>query len=167
MVEDFCDGALFTHHPLFSQDPNALQFVADYYKVLICNPLGAHVKKHKLGIVFYTLGNIAPKFRSQLKLINLAIVATVPIIEKYGLDYVLKPFIADLNTLATTVKAACKGISVTKHVRQQRNENENYFFKPPRSLAARLPAKNNNNAPLNCRGMPWTETEIPALAVLS
>ena len=85
MIKDFCDGALFTHHPLFSQDPYALQFVAYYDEVEICNPLGAHVKKHKLGIVFYTLANIAPKFRLQLKLINLAIVATVPIIEKYGL----------------------------------------------------------------------------------
>lgn len=109
LIEDFCDGALFTHHPLFSQDPYALQLVAYYDEVEICNPLGAHVKKHKLGIVFYTLANIAPKFRSQLKLINLAIVATVPIIEKYGLDCVLKPFIADLNTLATT------GISISVH----------------------------------------------------
>ena len=51
--------------------------------------------------------NIAPNFKSQLRLINLAVVATVPIIEKYGLDSVLKPFITDLNTLATT------GISVS------------------------------------------------------
>ena len=48
------------------------------------------------------MGNVAPKYRSQLRLINLAVVATVPIIEKYGLDSVLKPFITDLNTLATT-----------------------------------------------------------------
>ena len=52
---------LFTHHPLFSQDPYALQFVADYDKVLICNPLGAHVKKHKLGIVFLYLGKHCSK----------------------------------------------------------------------------------------------------------
>ena len=75
----------------------------------ICNPLGAHIKRHKLGIVFYTLANIAPKFRSQLKLINLSIVTTVPVIEKYGLDCILKPFIADLNTLATT------GMSIYVH----------------------------------------------------
>ena len=45
--------------------------------------------------------SITPKFISKLKLINLAIVATVPIIEKYGLECVLKPFISYLNTLAT------------------------------------------------------------------
>ena len=57
---------------------------------------------HKLSIIFFTLMNITPNFRSQLKLIYLAIVATLPIIEKYGIDCVLNPFIADLRTLATT-----------------------------------------------------------------
>ena len=69
----------------------------------LVNPLGSHVKRHKLGIVVFTLGNISP----QLKLINLAIVATVPVIEKYGLDKVLEPYIKDLNILSTT------GITVT------------------------------------------------------
>ena len=96
LLEDFCDGTLFKQHPLFSQDPYALQIIAYYDELEMCNPLAAHVKKHKLGIVFYTIGNIAPRYRSQLKAINLALVATVPIIEKYGLDKVLQPFISDL-----------------------------------------------------------------------
>lgn len=102
LIEDFCDGLLFSEHPLFSRVPHALQVIAYYDELELCNPLGSHVKQHKLGIVFYTLGNIPPQYRSQLKLINLAVVATVPIIEKYGLDDVLKPFIADLNILSTT-----------------------------------------------------------------
>lgn len=105
-IEDFCDGKRYKNHPIFSQDASAIQIIAYYDEVEICNPLGSHVKQHKLGIVFYTLGNIAPKYRSQLKLINLAIVATVPVIEAYGLNKVLEPFVTDLNTLATT------GISV-------------------------------------------------------
>jgi hypothetical protein len=43
----------------------------------------------------------------QLRGIHLAIVATVPIIEKYGLNKILEPFIADVNTLSST------GISIT------------------------------------------------------
>lgn len=109
LIEDFCDGTVFMNHPLFSRDPYALQIIAHYDEVEICNPLGSHVKKYKLGIVFYTLGNIAPKYRSQLKLINLAIIATNPIIEKHGLDKVLEPFINDLNTLSS------KGITVSVH----------------------------------------------------
>ena len=102
MIEDFCDGTMVANHPLFSQDPYALQIIAYYDEVEICNPLGSHIKRHKLGIVFYTLGNIAPLYHSQLKIINLAIVATAPVIEKHGIDAILRPFIADLNILATT-----------------------------------------------------------------
>ena len=109
LIEDFCDGMVFKQHPLFSKDPHALQVVAYYDEVELCNPLGSHVKQHKLGIVFYSLGNIHPKYRSQLKTINLAVVATVPVIEQHGLDSVLKPFVNDLNILATA------GITVTTH----------------------------------------------------
>ena len=35
-------------------------------------------------------------------MINLAIVATAPIIEKHGLDKILEPFLRDVNTLSTT-----------------------------------------------------------------
>lgn len=107
LIEDICDGERFQQHPIFSQDPFALQLIAYYDELEICNPLGAHVKTNKLGIFFYSLGNIAPKYRSQLKTVNLAIVATVPVIEKYGLDKVLQPFLTDVNTLSTA------GISVT------------------------------------------------------
>ena len=102
LIRDFCDGNLFGNHPLFSKDPCALQVIAYYDELEVCNPLGSHVKKHKLGIVFFTISNIKPSSRSKLKMINLAIAATVPVIEKYGLDVVLQPFVRDLNILATT-----------------------------------------------------------------
>ena len=60
IIEDFCDGTLFKTHPLFSTDPLALQLIAYYDELELCNPLGSHVKRHKLGIVFFILGNIAP-----------------------------------------------------------------------------------------------------------
>lgn len=106
-LSDFCDGTRFSSHELFSQDPYALQIIAYYDELEVCNPLGSHVKKHKVGIVLYTLGNIHPKYRSQLKMINLVLVATVPVIEKHGLDAVLKPFIQDLNSLCA------EGLTVT------------------------------------------------------
>ena len=100
LVEDFCDGTAYASHPLFSPDSSALQIVAYYDELEIYNPLGSHVKQHKSGIVFYTIAHISPQYRSQLKVINLAIVATVPIIEKHGIDKVLEPFIRDLNILS-------------------------------------------------------------------
>ena len=101
-IEDFCDGSRFKTHPLFSEDPSALQIIAYYDELEVCNPLGSHTKKRKLEIVFFTLANIRPCYRSQLKIINLAIVATSPDIEKHTLDQVLEPFNSDLNTLATS-----------------------------------------------------------------
>ena len=47
LQEDFCDGP--HEHPLFSFDPLALQILDE---LEVCNPLGTHVKKHKLGVFF-------------------------------------------------------------------------------------------------------------------
>ena len=106
-MEDFCDGNLFKNHPIFSTDPLALQIIAYYDELELCNPLGTHVKQHKLGLVFFSLGNIHPKYRSSYKAIYLAIAAPSKVIEKHGLNTVLQPFISDLNKLSST------GIDVT------------------------------------------------------
>ncbi len=103
VIEDFCDANVFKNHPLFSRDPEALQIIGYFDELEVCNPLGTHVKKHKVGD---TLGNIHPKFRSNFRAINLAILATKPILEKHGIDAILRPFLRDCNILAT------RGISV-------------------------------------------------------
>ena len=114
VLEDFCDGEVFKTHALFSSDPSALQIVAFYDELELCNPLGTHTKKHKLGIVLFTLGNIHPKYRSSLRVIHLLIAATVPVIERHGLDKVLEPFARDLKTLlADGVTISCNGSSRT------------------------------------------------------
>ena len=76
-IEDICDGELYKKHPIFSDDPLALQLI------LLCNPLGTHIKRHKLAIILFTLGNIHPKYRSSLKAINLVVAATVPVVLKH------------------------------------------------------------------------------------
>lgn len=40
---DFCDGSIFSEHPLFSTDPIALQIIAYCGDVVITNPLGSYV----------------------------------------------------------------------------------------------------------------------------
>ena len=92
-MEDFCDGNLFKNHPIFSTDPLALQIIAYYDELELCNPLGTHVKQHKLGLVFFSLGNIHPKYRSSYKAIYLAIAAPSKVIEKHGLNTVLQPLL--------------------------------------------------------------------------
>ena len=46
---DFCDSEIFTNHPLFKEDPNALQICLYYDDVEVCNPLGSREKIHKIG----------------------------------------------------------------------------------------------------------------------
>lgn len=52
-MADMCDGEAFKTHPLYTVDPQALQVILYYDDLEICNPLGASVKTHKLGKVFF------------------------------------------------------------------------------------------------------------------
>ena len=51
---DFCDGDLYKSHPLFFEDPCALQVQLYYDEVEVCNPIGSHRGVHKLGL-FYVI----------------------------------------------------------------------------------------------------------------
>ena len=52
-----------------------------------------------LGLVYYLLGNLHPKFRSSLKSIQLLCVARNPIIVKYGIEEILKPIVGSIQKL--------------------------------------------------------------------
>ncbi|XP_028409272.1 uncharacterized protein LOC114531867 [Dendronephthya gigantea] len=96
---DYCDGDDFVNHPLFSQDPYALQILLYFDEVEICNPLGSKANKHKLGAFYYTLGNIRPEKRSHLNAIQLLALVPSPHLKTYGPDDVLAPFMEDLSLL--------------------------------------------------------------------
>ena len=104
---DFCDGTIFKSHPLFSVLSNALQIVAYYDELEVVNPIGSYVKKHKLGCMFFFLGNIRPQYRSTLKSIHLVSVGKHDDIAHYGIDSFLFPFVEDLKALY------CDGIEVS------------------------------------------------------
>ena len=106
-LHDFCDGSFFKAHPLFSCDPHALQIVGYYDDVEIVNPLGSYVKIHKLGCLFFYIGNVRPQFRSTLKSIQLLVVGLTKDIQQYGINSFLKPFVEDLKELY------CSGITVS------------------------------------------------------
>jgi len=54
-MEDFCDGATFATHPLYSVNQNALQIFLYFDEVEYCNPLGSKTKTHKLGSTTHAL----------------------------------------------------------------------------------------------------------------
>ena len=45
-MSDYCDDDAFKEHPLFSQDPTALQIMIFYDDVEVVNPLGSYTKKN-------------------------------------------------------------------------------------------------------------------------
>ena len=60
---------------------------------------GVCIVSLQTGLFYYTLGNLPPKFRSQLQAIHLLMVVKVQHIQLYGIDEVLAPVIDDLQTL--------------------------------------------------------------------
>ncbi|KAG7456398.1 hypothetical protein JOB18_008800 [Solea senegalensis] len=101
---DIIDGSLFKLHSLFSEKPTALQIILYTDDIEICNPLGSHASVNKLLMVYYTLGNIDPKFRSKLAAIRLLAIAKANDIDDCGVDVILKRINEDLQLLYNGVK---------------------------------------------------------------
>ena len=99
LLTDFCDGTVFSNHSLFSTNKHALQIVGYYDDLEVVNPLGSYMKKHKLGCLYFFLGNIRPQYRSTLKNIHLVAVGQTEDIQHYGTNAFLTPFVEDLKKL--------------------------------------------------------------------
>lgn len=53
-----------------------------------------------VALFYFTLANIRPQLRSNLKAIQLIAAVTYPNLKQYGFEPILKPFIDDVNKLA-------------------------------------------------------------------
>ena len=115
---DYCDGVLFKNHRLYSIEPHALQIILYYDELELCNPLGTSAKIHKIGkfgvylksfifttkgVFYYQLGNLSPEFRGSLSSIHLVSIAKSSVIQKYGPDKILEPFMADIKELEKVI----------------------------------------------------------------
>ncbi|XP_059909523.1 uncharacterized protein LOC132459156 [Gadus macrocephalus] len=105
---DFVDGDMFRNHPLYSRKPNALQLILYTDEIEICNPLGSYTRANKLLMVYYSLGNIDPKFRSKLAAIRLLAIAKAEYVKKWGVDAVLQRILKDMDLLYNGVKIETK-----------------------------------------------------------
>ena len=56
-----------------------------------------------IGMFYYTLGNLRPELRSTHRAIQLIACVKSGILEKYGFQSILKPFIDDVNDLSTVI----------------------------------------------------------------
>ena len=62
LLKDYSDGSLCKNHPLIAEDDRALQIIAYFDELEVTNPVGSYVETHKLGCLFFTLGNIQPQY---------------------------------------------------------------------------------------------------------
>lgn len=101
---DVCDGAAIKEHPLFSIDQKALQIFMNCDDLEIVNPIGTHVKKNKVSVFYFTLGNIPPHLRSRLQVIQLvAIAKTIHVRDANALQKLLADFLHTLNELSVGI----------------------------------------------------------------
>ena len=54
---------------------------------------------------YFTLGNLSPRFRSQLSSIYLVAIVRHKTLSSYGMDLILSPFIEDMKKLVSVVMA--------------------------------------------------------------
>ena len=100
-ISDYKDGNLYRSHPLFGQACPSLQIFLYVDEFEVVNPLGSKKGVHKLTAVYFTLGNLPPKYRSQLKFIYLCILVRHKFIQgRFTYADILKPLITDLNKLS-------------------------------------------------------------------
>lgn len=51
------------------------------------------------GAFYFTLGNLSPQYRSVINIIQLVALCRVPLINKYGMNRILQPFMQDIHEL--------------------------------------------------------------------
>lgn len=84
--------------------PRALQLILYSDEVEICKPLGSQATKNKLLLIYYTLRNISPKYRSKLAAFCLLAMVKSNDISHCDLDKVLERIRLDLNELYKGVR---------------------------------------------------------------
>lgn len=87
---------------------HALQVMLFFDKCTAVNHLGNQVKNYKIGGFYMLLGNLPPKYRSQLYCFQLVTLCLGSTIKCDGFQKVLEPFISDLHELER------EGITVSK-----------------------------------------------------
>ncbi|CAG2215377.1 unnamed protein product [Mytilus edulis] len=99
-MTDFYDGR-YMSKAFYQNHPDALLFALYYDDFEIANPIGAHRKKHKLSIFYWSLLNISPEFRFKVQTVQLIGVAKTSYIKKFGSNVILSDFVDGMKKLYT------------------------------------------------------------------
>ena len=98
IMRDFHDGEFCRGHVFFSNPRNiALLLYADDCE--IANPLGSKAGMHKIGVIYCTILNLPPKFRSSLCNCYLVGLYNSGDVKTYGFQPILHPIVEDIKEL--------------------------------------------------------------------
>ena len=95
------DGLKYKTSEFFRNHPRALRIVLYLNEVQVCNPLDS--KTHKLVLVYFTLLNLPPSFRSSLKSIYLVAIFYAEQVADYDINEILRHFCEELSKLENGV----------------------------------------------------------------
>ncbi|CAB3980521.1 Hypothetical predicted protein [Paramuricea clavata] len=98
IMRDFHDGEFCLGHVFFSNGRNvALLLYVDDCE--IANPLGSKAGIHKIGVIYCTILNLPPKFRSSLCNCYLVALYNTGDVKTYGFEPILAALVTDIKEL--------------------------------------------------------------------
>ena len=98
-LEDIADGLVHKTNAFFCDNPYALKILLFQDAFEVVNPLGSARNKHKIVVVYYTLGNFVPAIRSKVDVLQLALLVRDKDLRRFGPTAVFKPLLDDLKSL--------------------------------------------------------------------
>ena len=113
VMEDFCDGSYSYENPVLQEHPKCLQFLLNTDSLEIVNPIGAHTKKHKIDVFYWTLANISPYMRSKWSNIHLLGICKTKHLKKHGTTKFLNDFVVSCLNLQEGIQMQVCGTEQT------------------------------------------------------
>ncbi|EEC08634.1 hypothetical protein IscW_ISCW006371, partial [Ixodes scapularis] len=114
MLKDITDGT-FTRALVRDGSQDTIFILLYTDELEIVNPLGSATGVHKLLVVYFSVVNLHPKYRSQLSSMHLLAVVKYSDVKTFGLQQILDPLLSDLSLLSETGFDLCHD-GVTHHV---------------------------------------------------
>ena len=111
MLSSYEDGSLYETFDLFQKHPCALQVHLYLDEVQVCNELASRTKRNKYVFVYFSLGNVPHKGRSNFKSIYLLSIFSNQQMNRYGLNLLLRPIVDDLKLLENGCEMEIGGTS--------------------------------------------------------
>ena len=95
VMRDFNDGEYCRNHVFFSNPRNIALLYVDECE--IANALGSKAGMHKIGVLYFTILNLPPQFRSSLSNCYLVGLYNAGDVKNYGFDPILHPLVNDIK----------------------------------------------------------------------